>query len=95
MPEEANQVQKTTKNETKVVAGEQEFGECVAEWNKRGIQEHIIQQIVKEKINSLEEYGANWERLVSGFKKARYAVLGKRSRTDDVLFLQQQCLLLK
>ena len=74
-------------NGTNFVGAEREFAEYVAEWNKEGIEEHLIQRGIRWKFNppAAPHIGGVWERLVRSCKKAMYAVLGNRSVTEDVL----------
>ena len=74
-------------NGTNFVGAEREFAEYVAEWNKEGIEEHLIQRGIRWKFNppAAPHFGGVWERLVRSCKKAMYAVLGNRSVTEDVL----------
>ena len=74
-------------NGTNFVGAEREFAEYVEEWNKEGIEEHLIQRGIKWKFNppAAHHFGGVWERLVRSCKKARYAVLGNRSVTEDVV----------
>ena len=72
---------------TNFAGADREFKEYVAAWNKERIEEHLVQQGIRWKFNPPAEphFGGVWERLVRSCKKARYAVLGNRSITEDVL----------
>ena len=74
-------------NGTNFVGAEKELTEYIAAWNKRQIEEHLIQQDIRWKFNppAAPHFGGVWERLVRSCKKAMYAVLGNRSVTEDVL----------
>ena len=72
---------------TNFVGAEREFAEYVAAWNKKGIEEHLIQRGIRWKFNppAAPHFGGVWERLVRSCKKAMYAVLGNRSVTEHIL----------
>ena len=74
-------------NGTNFVGAEKELAKCIAAWNKRQIDEHLIQQDIRWKFNppAVPHFRGVWERLVWSCKKAMYAVLGNRSLTEDVL----------
>ena len=69
------------------VGAEKELAEYTAAWNKRQIEEHLIQQGIRWKFNppAAPHFGGVRERLLSSRKKAIYAVLGNRSVKEDVL----------
>ena len=74
-------------NGTNFVGAEKELAEYIAAWNKRQIEEHLIQQGIRWKFNppAAPHFRGVWERLVRSCKKAMYAVLGNRSVAEDVL----------
>ena len=74
-------------NGTNFIGAEKELAEYTAAWNKRQIEEHLIQQGIRWKFNppAAPHFEGVWERLVRSCKKAMYAVLGNRSVTEDVL----------
>ena len=73
-------------NGTNFVGAEKEVAEYIAAWNKRQIEEQLIQQGIRWKFNPpAAPHIGMWERLVGSCKKAMYAVLGNRSVTEDVL----------
>ena len=85
-------------NGTNFVGAEKELAEYIAAWNKRQIEDHLIQQGIRWKFNppAAPHFGGVWERLARSRKKAMYAVLGNRSATEDVpsttMFLVEQTL---
>ena len=74
-------------NRTNFVAAEREFAEYVVARIKEGIKEHLIQRGVRWKFNppAAPHFGGVWEQLVRNCKKAMFALLRKRSVTEDVL----------
>ena len=74
-------------NGTNFVGAEKELAGFIAAWNKRQIEENLIQQGIRWKFypSAAPHFGGVWERLVRSCKKAMYAVLGNRSVTEDVL----------
>ena len=74
-------------NGTIFVEADREFKEYVAAWNKESIEEYLVQQGIRWKLNppAAPHVGGVWEKLVRSCKKAMYAVLGNRSITEDVL----------
>ena len=65
-------------NGTNFVGAEKKLAEYVAAWNKRQIEEHLIQRGIRWKFipPAAPHFGGVWERLVWSCKKAMYAVLG-------------------
>ena len=63
------------------------MAEYIAAWNKRQIEEHLIQQGIRWKFipPAALQFGGVPERLVRSRKKAMFAVLGYRSITEDFL----------
>ena len=80
-------VRMISNNETNFVGAEKKLAEYMAAWNKRQIEEDLIQQGIRWKFNApaAPHFGGVWERLVRSFKEQMYAVLGNRSVTEDVL----------
>ena len=74
-------------NGTNFVGAEKELAEYIVIWNKRQIEEHLIEQGLRWKFNppAAPHFRGVCERLVRSCKKAMYAVLGNRSVTEDVL----------
>ena len=73
-------------NGTNFVGAEKELAEYIAAWNMEQMKEHLIQQSIRWKFNpaAAPKFEVR-ERLVRSCKKAKYAVLGNRSVTKDVL----------
>ena len=74
-------------NVTNFIGVDREFKEYGAAWSKKRIEEHLVQQGIRWKLNppAAPHFGGVWERLVRSCKKAKYAVLRNRSITEDVL----------
>ena len=69
------------------VGVDREFKKCFAAWNRERIEEHLVRKGIRWELNppAASHFGKVWERLVSSYKKAMYAVLGNPSITEDVL----------
>ena len=74
-------------NGTNFVGAAREMREWIEAWNQSDIEQSLAQKQIKWKFNppGAPHLGGVWERMVRSCRKAKMAIVGNRTLTDDVL----------